>query len=191
MTPNLIALCGHPKSGKSTLAEELAAEFGYTILDDGVVLREIAVNQFGISPDDVLTQEGKAKLVDVAGTVMSIRQVLGKIGNGLENQFGPYIIPYLASLRMSPGKRYVMPSVRKTQGHYWKRLGAVVLEVRNPMAGPSGNDFDVFDDSVVDGYVRNDVAVDCHRGLLTVEFSRKTLLIEARRVIQEVLRAAA
>ena len=85
--PRFVALCGNPLSGKST-AGLILEKLGYGLVDDGGPMRQIAINQFGATHDDVYTQEGKLRTTVVNGVTMTWRDVLGRIGNGLEHEFG-------------------------------------------------------------------------------------------------------
>lgn len=131
--PQIIALCGNPKSGKSLTAELLASEFGYTVVDDGAFLREIAMSNFGLSKDDVTTQEGKSRTVVVNGSEMTVRELLGRLGNAFENEFGANVIPEIAlnRARQLPGP-YVFQSVRREQGAYYRAQGGEVWHVDSP-----------------------------------------------------------
>lgn len=154
--PKIIALCGHPKSGKSLAAQFLADEFGYTLVDDGGFLREIAMAHFGLSLEDVTTQEGKAKEIVVNGVTMTVRELLGKLGNAFEDQFGANVIPEIALKRAQAGGPgpYVFGSVRREQGAYYKAQGGVVWHIDAPVP-PSPHEFDTFNLDNVDHTINN------------------------------------
>ncbi len=165
--PRYIGICGHPKSGKSLVQEILQKDYGVTPVDDGEVLREFAIDYFGAQHADVYTQEGKAKLAywpngdpiidDRDGSHMTWRQVLGRFGAQLEDLFGEFAMPMItcAPLDLSGGP-YSFGSVRKKQGGYYRRHGGVIIEVQNPLAKPSGNDFDLYDETLVNHSIYND-----------------------------------
>lgn len=175
--PPFIGLCGHPKSGKTTAAEILQKTFGCQILDSGMPLREIAVRHLGLDWDQVMTQEGKASTVNILGKDWQVRKILGDLGQKLEDMFGEEIMPFMAhqsimdELCNGGDNTYIDPSCRKTQGHYWKRQGGLVIGINNPDAGPSIYAFDKFDESAVDYWILND---GLNRGL-SPEDARKDL----------------
>lgn len=164
--PRFIAICGNPKSGKSLAQELLEQNYSVQPVDDGFVLRQFAMMHMGATHDQVYTQEGKASLAywpngdpildDRDGTHMNWRNVLGRLGKQLEDMFGEYVMPMLATAALPRDGNYSFGSVRKTQGGYFKGFGGVVIGLRNPDAKPTGNDFDVFDESLVDIWIEND-----------------------------------
>ena len=158
--PRLVALCGHPKSGKSEVQLTLNKVFGYQPVDDGFALRKFAVESLGLSWDDVQSQAGKARSTQILGLEWINREILGEFGNRLEVMFGEHIMPFMATRHLNPNQLYSFGSVRKTQGAFYKDLGGVVIGVRRPGVGPSGYAFDLFDESLVDHWIDNDGTLD-------------------------------
>lgn len=156
MYPRLIGICGHPSAGKSEVQQILYAPHGYEPADDGWPLRDFAIRHFGMTLDDVSTQEGKARWTSVTGARMQNRDVLGRIGNALESAFGDQILPWLACQSLDPRRRYSFGSVRRDQGKVYKSLGGAVIGVRRPGVGPSEFEFDRFNEDLVDVWVEND-----------------------------------
>ena len=154
--PRFVALCGNPKSGKSLAQEILQKDLNYLPIDDGHVLREFAVKYLGLSWDDVQTQEGKKRITSILGKDWENRILLGEFGNRLEEMFGEHIMPFIATRNLYPNARYSFGSVRKTQGHFFRQHGGIVIEIMNPMAPPSGNAFDQYDISAITRTVVND-----------------------------------
>lgn len=154
--PKIIALCGNPKSGKSTAAELLSEIYGYEIVDDGLPLREIGMNYLGLTPDQVFTQEGKLESVEINGRTWEVREILGEIGNAFEEKFGGDVIPLMSMNRMIADKKYVLGSVRRDQGHFWAKQGAMVIEIENPDAPISKYEFDRYSKTAVQKTVLND-----------------------------------
>jgi hypothetical protein len=169
--PRFVALCGNPRAGKSEAQKILQEAYGYEPVDDGMPLREIAVEKFGLSWEDVTTQAGKLRYTEIAGNSRQNRDILGSLGVGLEEQFGEMILPFLATRKLDPAKRYSFGSVRKVQGHYYKQFDGVVLEIVNPDAGPSPYAFDVYDKSAIDARIFNNML---HHGF-SPEVARKDL----------------
>jgi hypothetical protein len=155
-----VALCGNPKSGKSTVARMLEDEFGGVLVDDGLILRKAVPILFGIPEDEPFTQEGKVKVYDVCGREESVRQMLGELGNYLEERYSPDFMPTrsLAIARRDNAHApfSIFGSCRREQGRCYKRNGGIVIEVDNPLAAPSGNIWDEWDRSCVDFRLHND-----------------------------------
>ena len=154
-----IGICGNPGSGKSEVQRILDVNHGVKPVDDGYALREFAMNNLGLTWDTVSTQEGKAQPITVCGKEITVRQFLGRVGNALEAEFGDQIIPEITLKRLMArdgfSGTYSFGSVRKTQGLTYRKAGGVIIEVRRPGVGPSGNDFDKFDRRLVDHVIRN------------------------------------
>lgn len=154
--PRFIALCGHPTSGKSTAQTILQEKFDYEPIDDGFPLREFAVNNLGLSWDDVKTQEGKLRRTEILGRDWQNREILGEFGNKLEEMFGENIMPFMSMARTVPGVNYSFGSVRRDQGKFVQANGGIVIEIVNPLATPSKFEFDSYDASIVNYQVIND-----------------------------------
>lgn len=182
--PSLVAICGNPQSGKSTLQKVLQNQFGLIPRDDGDVIRSHCMRIGNLKGSDVYTQEGKSRLTGLNGRIWQNRIMLGEYGKMLEQMFGENIVPDIAIREAlqhwdetpNPAHRgYSFGSVRRNQGRKYKEYGGVVIEVVRQNAPPSGNDFDEFDRSIVDVVVENDFATT---GELTEYISRMGLLAE-------------
>lgn len=161
MTPRFIAICGNPTAGKSTAQTILHNTLGYVPVDDGRPLRVIAKNWLGLTERQITTQEGKAETVRINGKDWVVRDVLGEIGNAFEEKFGGDIIPLMVmhhyGMAVEISKTgYSFGSVRRQQGHFYRRHGGMVIEIQRPGAGPSQYEFDRFDPAAVDAVVVND-----------------------------------
>lgn len=154
--PRYIAICGKPTVGKSLAAELLAEIAGYQLVDDGGFLREIAISHFGASRDDVYTQEGKLRSVVINDAEMTWRDVLGRIGNAFEAQFGANVIPEIAYNGLPAAGRFVFPSCRREQGAYHRARGAIVLHLENFDLSTSPYDFDQFNKAHCNYTIVND-----------------------------------
>lgn len=165
--PRYIALCGWPKSGKDEVALSLQKHHNVVRVDDGLCLRLACRDLFGCSPDDPFSQAGKARVYDTIKGPQEVRWMLGELGNALEHHFGEGFMPYNAMRHaetlagLNPEYRhFVFPSVRKSQPLFYKEKGALVIEVRRPGIGDSGNDFDKWDATHVDVVVHNDSTLE-------------------------------
>lgn len=166
-SPPIIALCGYPKVGKSTVQKILADLYDVVPLDDGLPLREIAVSYLGLTHEQVATQEGKAETVDINGTPWIVRDVLGQIGNAFEEKFGGDVIPLMAVNRFGLDRTgsierrqsVSFASVRRQQGWFWRRRGALVIEVRRPGA-EMGAEFNAYDPVAAHCAILNDGSLD-------------------------------
>lgn len=154
--PKLIALCGNPLSGKSTAADLINRLFGHELADDGLPLRKIAMDYLGLSEHQVFTQEGKKEKVTLNGREWEVREILGEIGNAFEEKFGGDIIPIMSHNARPKNSSAVFGSVRREQGLYWRNQGALVLEIVNPLAGPSPYEFDTFNPTYAHKQIIND-----------------------------------
>lgn len=152
----IIALCGHPGSGKSTIQGILHKVFGVEPIDDGWAMRDFAIRHLGASIDDVNTQEGKAKTITLpGGQTLTWRTFLGEFGNHIEALLGPDSIPEMAIMRASPGKHHSLGSVRREQGAVIRRHGGIVVGVRSAWAQPSPHEFDRFNESLVNIWIES------------------------------------
>ncbi|OWZ90371.1 hypothetical protein B9J07_27675 [Sinorhizobium sp. LM21] len=154
--PKLIALCGHPTSGKSTAADIINEVYGHELADDGLPLRKMAMDYLGLTANQVFTQEGKLETVTINGRDWQVREILGEIGNAFEEKFGGDIIPIMSHNARPKGSYSVFGSVRREQGLYWRNQGALVLEIVNPLAGPSKYEFDTFNNAYCHAQIQND-----------------------------------
>lgn len=155
--PHLIALCGKPGSGKSEVQKILWEKHKVVPVDDGHVLRAFAMN-LGLSRDDVYTQDGKKRHTEILGKTWRNRDILGTVGDKLEEMFGKHIMPYIGTRNLDASTSYSFGSVRRDQGRFYQSLGGIVIEVVNSYAKPSDFEFDAYDKSIVDHSIMNDVA---------------------------------
>lgn len=153
--PRLIGICGNPKSGKSEVQRLLQEHLDYLPVDDGLPMRAFCTQHLGMSWNDVNTQEGKAGFVEILGKRWQRRDILGTLGNHLEEMFGKDIFAYIATCALDPKLRYSFGSVRRDQGAFYRQQGGVIIGVRNPLAPPSPFEFDRFDESQVDIWIDN------------------------------------
>lgn len=172
MLPRYIALCGRPKSGKSKVQEYLNEIFGVQPIDDGKVLREACKILYGLNDNDVYTQEGKHGFVDICGKSFQVRDLLGELGNMMEDTYGEFFMPEAA---VREANKYGYPtfsfgSVRKTQGHFYKQQGGIVIEVIRPGVPESPYDFDKYDQNIIDHQIHNDGSLEDLRNNVAVLF---------------------
>lgn len=158
LRPQFIALCGAPETGKSTVADYMAARYSGRVVDDGKVLREACRALYGLSHEDVYTQEGKTRTKLVGGREFSHRQLLGDLGSLLEGFYGQQFMPERAIesiLWPKTAPFFLFPSCRKTQGITYLERGGVVVELTRP-GYVAVNDFDKYDHSRVTFTLTND-----------------------------------
>jgi hypothetical protein len=155
MKPRFIALCGHPRSGKTLTAQILHDDYGYKFVDDGFPMRDFAMRHLGLTHDQVYTQEGKAEFVEILGRRWQVREILGELGNHLEAMFGAHIMPHMSFAGLPAGGHFVFGSVRRDQARTHKSRGGIVIGVANPLAPPSPYEFDRFDETIVDHWIVN------------------------------------
>lgn len=157
--PKMIGICGFPTHGKST-AQRFLQLLGVEARDDADALRRGACKRFGLTWEQVTTQQGKLEMVEAYGTRMTVRQALGDYGQEFEKQFGPdyWIERAIEELR---AERATTPvsygSLRRSQPSVVKRNGGFILEILDPSRsiGPQ-HYFDEFDRDHVDCVVFND-----------------------------------
>lgn len=180
--PKIIGLCGNPTSGKTTAAEIINDVYGHEIADDGRPLRMIAINYFGLTPEQVFTQEGKLEKVTLNGREWTVREILGELGNAFEEKFGGDIIPIMSHNALPKGSYATFGSVRREQGKFWRDRGALILEIINPDAGPSPYEFDRYNPDYAHHRIIND---GLSRGL-SKEEARRDLTAKLVEVIGRV-----
>jgi hypothetical protein len=180
-TPLIIAICGLPKSGKSTLQDILHRKYNVRPWDDGSILRQHMQRISGLNIEEFATQEGKKRQSIIGSVLWEHRKALGEYGNLLEAMFGENIIPEIAcreiqqhfqesrdirTLHSIERGVYSCASVRRKQGVTYKKYGGIVVEVIRPGVEPTGNEFDEYDQSLVDVTLLN-------KGNTVEEFERQ------------------
>jgi hypothetical protein len=156
--PRIIALVGQPKSGKSLVQQILADMIGAKPIDSGLPLRQIAMDQYGLTRDQVFTQEGKLEFVEVLGRKWQVRELLGELGNRFEEMHGDAATPWMITRSIADGDPgpYCDASCRKSQGAFYKKLGGVVIGLRRPDVPNSPYAFDQIREEYVDIWINND-----------------------------------
>ena len=164
--PRFIAICGAPGSGKTETQKILARNHGYQPVDDGLALREIAVKYLGATWEQVSTPEGKKEIILINGQKWEVRDALGRLGEVLEQVFGGDVICEMA-LRASNISladpvvdllRYSFGSVRREQGHFYRRHGGIVIEIDRSGA-EQRFEFDRYDPAAVQYTILNDAGL--------------------------------
>lgn len=154
----LIALCGYPKAGKSTVQKLITDRYGFKTVDDSRPLRDAAKTLFGLSEWHVTTQEGKSQTIQTLDGTKTVRQILGELGDHAE-RIDPFALPRRAieAIRQSdPTGHFVFASVRKSQNSYLKsEHGAFIIEVRRRGCTALG-EFDRYDREPIDLTIEND-----------------------------------
>jgi hypothetical protein len=156
--PKMIGICGYPKHGKST-AQRFLELLGVEARDDAKTLREGAMKEFGLTYEQVTTQEGKAQLCEAFGTTMTVRQALGDYGQVYERAYGPnyWVEQAVEQLRAERVQHPIsFGSLRRSQPSVIKANGGFVLAINNPDGPKVIHDFDHYDYDYVDNMVFND-----------------------------------
>jgi len=158
MTMQFVALCGYPAVGKSEVQLVLKELYGFQIVDDAKPLREAAKILYDLDDWHVSTQEGKATILNLGERRVTVRQVLGELGDHLEES-DPYHMPRRArerAMAVDQKAKYSFGSVRKDQGCFLKDCGGtLVIEVSRSGCKPRG-DFDEYDRGCIDFSIEND-----------------------------------
>ncbi|WP_375292243.1 hypothetical protein [Sphingomonas melonis] len=159
-TVKIIGICGHPQHGKST-AQRFLEPFGVQAVDDSEPLRRLTMERYGLTWDDVSTQEGKAKLVSRPdyGDTVTVRQALGDLGKEYETEHGPNYWMERAIASFAPGSLVSFGSVRMGQAHAIRAAGGFVIALLDPRRPNSTHDFDQYDPDGVDRWVLNDATL--------------------------------
>ena len=158
--PLIVAICGRPGSGKSSVQSTLERNFGIVPIDDGAVLRNHCIELFGMSVDDVTTQDGKNRVTRIQGVDWQNRKVIGEYGAILEDKFGDLTVPNWAirhglekfdtrTAANANVRGISFGSVRRSQGRAYLQAGGVVIEIMRPGVEPTGNIWDEYDTSLV------------------------------------------
>jgi hypothetical protein len=162
-TVPFIALCGHPKTGKSEVQRIIAETFGYDMIDDKAPLRAAACDLYGLTPWHVETQEGKKQTVDIAGQSLQVRFLLGELGNHMERMHGENVFAEMlvrGRIAAAGGDRTrvrtVIGSCRRRQADVYHREGGLVLEVVRPGYEGTSYEFDSYDPTLADAVIVND-----------------------------------
>lgn len=155
--PKIVALCGHPRHGKSTV-QVFLQELGIRPLDDGRPIRLEGMKRFGLTWEQVSTQEGKLQIIEAFGRQMEVREALGLIGKENEDTDpGHWAERALELLREEgDGGPVSFGSVRRTQGFSYRDRGGLVIEIRDPRKPDSPYDFDHYDPLAITHTVVND-----------------------------------
>lgn len=152
-----VALCGYPKAGKSEVQRIISERYGFEAVDDSEALRNAAKILYDLTDWHVLTQEGKATLIQVGEETMAVRKALGDLGKYFEAT-DRFHFPRLAIKRAnqkSPDGRFVFASVRRDQPQFYRETGeAIIIEVRREGCSAQ-NDFDEYTRDYLDFSIEN------------------------------------
>ena len=162
--PRYIGICGRPSAGKSEIQRILAELYGVVPVDDGLPLRLAATAMTDLPFDKFSTQEGKASFMPAeiilkGGNPVTSREFLGDLGLFLEQNYGSQTLAKLAlktTERQPDVPAFSFGSVRRDQGHVYKRAGGIVIEVERPGVPESPHEFDRYDRSCIDFTIIND-----------------------------------
>ena len=159
-----MAINGRPGVGKSAVQKVLEAQFNIRAVDDGQVIRQHCMELFDLTEEDVTTQDGKRRKIEIEGAEWEVRKVLGEYGADLERTFGSMTVPNVAirkvrreieeqTVDIGAPIGYSFGSCRRDQARAYIDAGdwadVVILEITRPGIELSGNDFDLYDQSLV------------------------------------------
>lgn len=157
---DLIGVVGQPTHGKSTALRIIQRLTGAVIFDTGEPLRRACMAAYGLTWEDVSTQQGKAKEIfrPEHNDRVSVRQALGDYGKieearGSDKNVWTTVAVDQALDTLFPVLAF--DSVRMGQGEVIQRAGGLVLEIRNPLKPSSPHSFDQFDPRFTDFVVSN------------------------------------
>lgn len=160
LSPKLIGVVGHPTHGKSTALRIIQKLTGAVIFDTGEPLRRACMELYGLTWEDVSTQEGKARMCyrPEFGDTVTVRQALGDYGKILERQSPDKNI--WTTIAVDQAMETLFPvlafdSVRMGQGEVIQKRGGVVIAIEDPRKPKSPHDFDQFDRRFVDIFISN------------------------------------
>lgn len=159
--PYIIAVCGPPQAGKSTVADIISKHYGYDVCDDAKYVRDATKAYYQLLDWHVYTNEGKKSYVKVpTGEVWMVRDLMAHVGDFVEELHGDRFKPLLAIQQNSPNsKGIIFPSVRGDEGYVYKEYGGVVIEVvgsQNHIASTS----DEYNKNAVDYTIVNNETID-------------------------------
>lgn len=146
----LIGLVGRPCSGKSEVRFLLEERFGFQSINTKRPLALACHELTGIPHSQFLTQEGKSQLYKG----VSLRVIMGKVQDTLEQMFGDYHTVEAALdkvTNLSEGN-FVLDSLRKTQP---LSFPGIVIEVTSKNSIDTGNEFDYYDNATVRYVIEN------------------------------------
>lgn len=159
-TPPIIGICGYPTHGKST-AQRFLTALGVEALDDAKALRQRVCNEFGLTWEQVTTQEGKLQVVPgIGGQLMTVRQLLGDYGQIHGEQLhGPnYWVEIAIDDLRAEGITHPVSfgSLRRSQASAVRDAGGFVIAIHDPRKPMSEHYFDEYDYDYLNVMVMND-----------------------------------
>lgn len=156
--PPIVAICGHPRHGKSTVQGFLNEDLGVIPMDDGLPIRLEGMKRFGLTWEQVSTQAGKLDYCQAFGREMEVREALGLIGKEWEESDLLTMPKKAVELlrEKNIGDPVSFGSVRRGQASIYRDLGGLVIEVYDPRKPLSQYDFDYFDPRLVHTTIIND-----------------------------------
>jgi hypothetical protein len=165
LSRNLIGFVGQPGHGKSTAIRVAQRLFGAVAFDTGAPLRRGCMDRYGLSWNDVFTQEGKLRMVrrPERGDVVTVRQALGDFGKEIEATSPDKNI--WTTIAVDDALQTLFPlivfdSVRMGQGEVIQRAGGFVIEIVDPRKPSSSHDFDQYDPRFVNCRVTNNGSIE-------------------------------
>lgn len=151
----IIALCGYPCSGKSTLQRYFAERYGFSAIDDAGFIRQEAMRRHSLTLEDVSTEDGKQKLIETENGVRTVRAIMADISDEFIAAYGTQYKPQQALLAAQGQDRVCFASVRRDEAKTYRDAGALIIEIMRPACGPL-TQADDYDRTLVDITLHND-----------------------------------
>ncbi len=151
----IIALCGHPHVGKSTLQAYLEKRYGFTPCDDAAAIRAETMRRHDLSLDDVTIQSEKEKIIDTSTGPRSIRRLMADIADEYISVHGTQWKPLQALADAQGLDRACFASVRRDEGRAYQAAGGILIEITRPGCHPR-TQADTYDTDALDASINND-----------------------------------
>lgn len=144
-----IGLCGRPHSGKGEVRCILESQFGFYPINTKLPLIQATSALTGIDESALHSQKAKATMF----RGYQYRQIMGKVGDAIENMFGE---SFLIERALDPYKysdgNFVVDALRKSQT---KTFPGYVVEIVSNRGIETHNNFDLYDRDRIDYIIEN------------------------------------
>lgn len=141
---SLIGVNGLIEGGKSTVADYLVENYGYTKLSFGRAVKESVIQLFGLNPEQVYTTEGKATIDKFWG--ITPRDILQRYATeGLRDNFGfdfwVRVLERQVKNMDKPELKIVIDDVRfSNEAQFVKNYGGTIWHVYRTIPDPENKE---------------------------------------------------